>query len=111
MSVIIYRRKRYITRVIDGDTFFFHTKDALLRIRAGCIDCPEMCQEYGQEAKNFMEQYLNEEAWNECFGADKFNRTLAKLFIKGEDINNKLIQEGLAWHYSEYNTYGFCRNS
>ena len=35
-------------------------------------------------------------------GKDKFGRTLGWLEVKGRDVSSKMLSDGLAWHYVEY---------
>ena len=33
---------------------------------------------------------------------DKYGRTLARLEIGGRDVNRQMVEDGLAWHYTQY---------
>jgi len=93
-----------IIRVIDGDTFAFQTAEGSFVIRMYGIDAPERDQTYSRESADFMKQYLNKEAIIKASGVDKFGRTLAVLFIDGQDINLFSIKNGCAWHFKRYSS-------
>ena len=70
-------RKILVQRVIDGDTFETETGGV---IRLANINTPER-GEYGyEEAKNFLKQFENKTVEIEEKGADKYQRTLAKVY-------------------------------
>lgn len=89
-------REGQITRVIDGDTFIFnyHT-----RVRMANIDAPELSQPFGQEAKQFMKQYEGQKCTLKTQGKDKYGRTLAVVYINGEDINILTVIRGFSWKF------------
>lgn len=93
-----------IIRVIDGDTFAFQTAEGSFVIRMYGIDAPERDQTYSKESADFMKQYLNKEAIIKASGVDKYGRTLAVLFIDGQDINLFSIKNGCAWHFKRYSS-------
>ena len=75
-----------------------------VRIRLHGIDCPEKNQPFGDKAKRFTSDL--------CFGKivtakqmdkDRYGRTVARVYLSGSDLLNiRLLQAGLAWHYSRY---------
>ena len=87
-----------VERVIDGDTLVANGEN----IRLLGINSPERGELYYQEAKSFLEELsLNKTARLE-FGKekeDKYQRTLAYIFIDGENINLKLVENGFANFY------------
>ncbi len=107
---LISSETAYIDRVIDGDTI----KSNETSIRLLGINCPEKGEKYSSEAKAFLENLVLNETVILEFGKDrydKYNRTLAYLFIDGKNINLKLVEEGFAnfyfpsgkdMHYNEF---------
>lgn len=73
------------------------------RIRLGAIDAPEMGQDYGQRAKEYLaEQVFGKEVLIEYSKRDKYGRIVGKILLEGKDINLDLISAGFAWHYKTY---------
>ena len=87
-----------IDRIIDGDT----VKSNKTSIRLLGINSPEKGEKYYQEAKIFLESLILNKTVMLEFGKDredKYRRTLAYIYFKGENINLKLIEEGYANFY------------
>lgn len=96
--------KRY-TCVVDGDTIWFRGE----KIRLLDIDAPEMgvgarCRQervIAREATWAMAVLLNQgELKIIRDGRDRFKRTLAHVFVNGEDVGKRLMKMGLAVPYS-----------
>jgi len=89
-----------VTSVIDGNTFeiITHEKEQY-KIMLDGIDCPELNQEFGGQAKQFLEkQILEKEVEVQIQGKDRWGTRLGILLIKGMgDIRFELLKEGLAW--------------
>ena len=91
-----------ITKVVDGDTYFFQTANETLKVRMFGIDAPEGNQSFGKESKEFISKYLHKDASLVVHGKDQYKRTLGTLFIDGQDINLLSVKGGYAWHYKRY---------
>ncbi len=88
----------FVDRVIDGDTFVSNGTS----IRLLGINTPEKGEFFYLESKEFLEsEILNKSVIIEFVGKkqDKYYRTLAYVFYKGENINVKLVEKGLANYY------------
>lgn len=87
-----------VDRVIDGDTIEAGNES----IRLLGINCPERGEKYYEEAKEFLEeQILNKTVLLE-YGKerkDKYDRTLAYVFLQGENIDIKIVEKGFANYY------------
>ena len=95
--------------VIDGDSLRIGNKE----IRLEGIDAPEykqMCfdktgEEYpcGQRATNYMKYLvsLGEVACREI-SLDRYKRHVSVCYVKGQDINKKMVQAGWAVAYDRY---------
>ena len=102
-----------VIKVSDGDTINVLTGDnQTIRVRFNGVDAPEVShssgepsQPYGQKAREFVVNY--------CAGkmvkviirdTDRYGRTIGDVFLVGESIslNERLVQEGWAWHYKQY---------
>ncbi|MCP5158502.1 MAG: thermonuclease family protein [Gammaproteobacteria bacterium] len=92
------------SRIIDGDTFILETGQRSLRIRLSAIDAPEKNQPYGVVATRFLEDLLTGKAVQvRDEGADKYRRTLGRVFVGNRDVNAALVEQGAAWVYRQYN--------
>ena len=94
--------KGKITKVVDGDTYFFQTTNETLKVRMFGIDAPEGNQPFGKESKEFMSKYIHKDATLVSHGHDQYKRILGTLFIDGQDINLLSVKGGYAWHYKRY---------
>lgn len=68
------------------------------------IDCPEMGQEFGQEARAFTDGacYKKEVKIDEA-GKDSKGRTVATIYLAdGTNLNQQLVEKGLAWWSDKY---------
>lgn len=89
-----------VVAVIDGNTFQVRDHDKKLhKILLAGIDSPELDQDYGPEAKKFLEKLiLHKDVTIVDKGKDKFGNPLVEVKIKGvKDPRLELLKEGLAW--------------
>jgi micrococcal nuclease len=89
-----------VTAVIDGNTVVFTSQDnKIQKVLLVGIDSPELKQEYGHEAKKFLEKLiLNKEVVVQFKGKDRLGNPLALVMINGRnDPRVELLKEGLAW--------------
>ena len=86
--------------VHDGDTVSLSTARGILKVRLEGIDCPELAQRHGREAKAFTERLvINRTVRLEPDGVDQYDRILGRLFVDGTDVNAALVRAGMAWRY------------
>ncbi|MEK6888486.1 MAG: thermonuclease family protein [Nanoarchaeota archaeon] len=88
-------------RVIDGDTFVYNNET----IRLICVNTPEVDEEGYAEAMIFLSNSLyGNELRIDRHGEDKYNRTLAYVYINGMNIsvNEEIVDKG----YGELFPYG-----
>jgi len=101
----------HVTRVSDGDTFSIKHQGNILKIRIFGVDCPEMGQTYGEEAKAFAERILplgQPVKWEYLY-TDSFKRAVAIVYLSdGSTLQKTLIEEGLAWVYERYCDRPIC---
>lgn len=93
-----------ITKVSDGDTVTLTDNNGKkYKIRLNGIDCPEMNQEYGNEARKYVEKIASGKyADVDVIGKDQYNRILGILYIGKLNVNETLLKNGMAWVY-KYN--------
>jgi endonuclease YncB( thermonuclease family) len=93
-----------IVGVIDGDTVDLLTDaKVLIRVRLSGIDAPEKKQAFGNVAK----QALSSLAFNRMTlvtgeKKDRYGRLIGKIVVAGTDVNLRMVQLGLAWHFKKY---------
>lgn len=93
-----------VTAIHDGNTLEVSTKEKdTYRITLMGIDCPELQQAYGKEARNFLSQsLLHQEVTVLIHGKDRNkNYVGVVLLTEGEDVRIALLEEGLAWTAEE----------
>lgn len=89
----------------DGDTFEVLYDSIPERVRLAEIDCPEKSQPFGKNARQYASDL--------CFGKlvtvtssgkrDRYGRVVGTInTADGINVNESLINAGLAWHYTQY---------
>ncbi len=97
--------KAWVFEIIDGDTIILATDrsdDAAgTTVRLSDIDCPEIDQDFGREARLAAETLLlHQDVVVFSQGKDKYRRTLATLKLPdGRIVNEELIRLGACWAY------------
>lgn len=103
----LYNYEAYCTNVVDGDTadlsidagFRLTTEQ---RVRLLGINTPERNQEGYEAAKAYLKgRILNKKVIVETYKTDVFGRYLGILFIDGININQELLDLGLAKVYQK----------
>jgi len=100
-SQVVYMN---VVRIIDGDTFEGRAGNETYRVRLNGIDAPEKKQDFGNVCKQRLGAL--------CAGGlvkaillnkDFFNRWVCDVYnAKGVNVNQQLVKEGLAWHFTKY---------
>ncbi|TKT70866.1 thermonuclease family protein [Afipia massiliensis] len=100
-----------IPNVVDADTIYLNGE----RVRLQGIDAPETDQtclnatgqpfKCGLEARTALETRFGNRPWT-CrpFGKDRYDRTLAKCSVDGQDVARWLVREGWALAFRRYST-------
>jgi len=88
-----------VVRVHDGDTVSLQTRQGRVKLRLYGIDCPEIGQARGEEARRFTsDAVLNRTVSVRRMGRDRYKRTLGWVSTpQGEDLNAMLVRDGWAW--------------
>ena len=89
-----------VSAVLDGNTIeFTSVENETFKLVLSGIDCPELDQEFGDEAKRFMERMaVGKEALVIREGKDRLgNRVGSLLFDNNRDPRVDLLEKGLAW--------------
>jgi micrococcal nuclease len=93
-------------KISDGDTFVLLMDDkSTVRIRLYGIDCPERGQDFGKVATSYTQAFLK----NKTITAvqrdkDRYGRIVALVYVNNQCLNEKMLENGLAWHYTQHDT-------
>lgn len=113
---ILASDKKLVTldKCVDGDTAWLQVNGEKTKIRFLAIDTPESTNKveaYGKEASEFTCNLLTNahtieiEYDEKADKKDKYGRTLVWIFVDGELLQNKIIEQGLAqvkYIYGDY---------
>ena len=95
-----------VTRVSDGDTIWVRgigEQGKGVKVRLDRIDAPESKQDYGFEAKEYLNGRIGGKTVKvEWEKKDQFGRILGIVYIDGTDINLEMVATGNAWHYAHF---------
>jgi endonuclease YncB( thermonuclease family) len=93
-----------VVGVYDGDTITgLDDSKTQFKIRLDAIDAPELGQPFGQASKKALsEKVFGKNVVVIAKTKDKYGRTVGHVMIDGRDVNLEMLEEGMAWHYVEY---------
>jgi micrococcal nuclease len=88
-----------VISVIDGNTIEVQTEENVRqRVIIAGIDCPELTQEFGNEARQFVESLiLQKQILVKIIGKDRKGNYLGIVMVGDIDLRTQLLKEGLAW--------------
>ena len=96
-------------KVSDGDTLSVQkVKNGkfvgeVMKIRMFGIDAPEKTQDYGIESKQALEKLVSGKTLEiEEKNRDRYGRTVAVVYVNGQNVNEEMVKNGNAWWYQEY---------
>lgn len=95
-----------VSHVTDGDTIWVRPADggAPLHVRLQGIDAPELCQAFGPQARAALAaRVLRQPVQLSLRARDAYDRSVARVSLRGQDIGAWLVAEGYAW------TSGYAR--
>ena len=89
--------------IMDGDTIEVLHDRSPLRIRLYGIDTPEHDQDFGTRAKQFTsEKVFGKMVEVVPMDEDRYERTVAKIYVDGKYLNLMIVEAGLGWWYQRY---------
>lgn len=95
-----------VTHVTDGDTLWVQpsnrNRDGIpaRKIRIEGIDAPEICQQYGLESKQALQQLiLLQNVTVITRRIDDYGRDVAKITFETRDVGTWMVFQGHAWSY------------
>ncbi len=99
-----------VVNVHDGDTFtMVDSMGDTTVVRLQGIDCPELHQPYGYQARRRTNQLIyNRTVQVQAVTKDRYRRTIGIVYANGINVNLLLLSEGLAWHYKKYDTSAYA---
>jgi micrococcal nuclease len=88
-----------VVSVIDGNTLEIQSSEnGLQRLVLEGIDCPELEQEFGIEAKAFLEKLVLRKQVQVSFrGKDRTGNYIAVVLVDDDDLRIELLKGGFAW--------------
>ena len=89
----------YVAHTIDGDSILVKVDRNKENLRLYGIDAPEIGQEFGTEARDFVrERTAGRAVTVERLGSDRFGRDVAIVRLPdGRSLNAELVRHGYAW--------------
>lgn len=91
--------------MIDGDTFDMRLDGKQVRVRMYGIDAPERKQAYYRKSKETLSDLIyGRKIRIEKRDTDRYKRIVADVYLDEEWINLKMIQRGMAWHFTRYSS-------
>jgi len=89
--------------VADGDTFTLLVGNVPHKIRLHGIDCPERGQPFSRVATQFTKTMLvSGKVRVREMGTDRYGRVVGMVYVDNVNLNERLLEAGLAWHYTDY---------
>lgn len=95
-------RAEFMARVVtvhEGDRLTIHHDGKTETVYLKDIDCPELKQSYGKQAKHATAAYIGgREVVVRTLARDRHGRATADILLPdGRNVGRELIKEGLAW--------------
>jgi endonuclease YncB( thermonuclease family) len=89
---------------VDGDTIEVRLDSGPINIRLHGIDTPEASQSLGKAATKALRSLVEREPLEiePVEQNDGYGRMVAKVFVRGDDVNARMIESGYAWAYRRY---------
>ncbi len=90
--------------VTEGDSISVAREGKSVRVRLFGIDCPEMNQKYGREAKEVARELAFGKVVSvESKGKDRYGRTVGRVKLpSGKSLSRELIRAGACWWYKRH---------
>lgn len=90
--------------VSDGDTIKILVDEEQITVRLASIDAPEKKQPFGTKSREHLAKLVfRKECVVEVTGKDRYGRKIGKVRVNDVDINSRMVEDGFAWQYKQYN--------
>ncbi len=92
-----------VVGVHDGDTFTILHEGKAIKVRVNGIDCPEIGQPFGRNAKQYASGLIfGRVVTVAVFGRDRYGRTIGDAVLAdGRSLSREMVRAGLAWEYRQ----------
>lgn len=92
--------------ITDGDTMKVLVGKEELMVRLEGIDAPEAKQSFGNQSKQALSRIaFGRDVIIRYVTEDRAGRTVGIVMLDGTDVSSKMIEDGWAWHYKEYDDH------
>ena len=93
-----------VVGISDGDTISIMREGRAVKVRLHGIDCPEKKQPFGNQAKQFTSEWaFRKEVKVQVQTTDGYGRIVGEVILPdGLNLNQELVDAGLAWWYRKY---------
>lgn len=99
-----------VVKIIDGDSFVVEIGGKSVEVRLYGIDCPEYHQPYSKLAKNTATELVkNKKVQVRSYYTDRYGRSIVLLTVNKQNLNERLVAEGLAWVSPKFCKKKFCK--
>jgi micrococcal nuclease len=87
-------------KALDGDSITAAiSEEKIVHVELEGIDCPELEQDFGKEAKDFTKSFIYKKKIKvEIKAYDAEERVIGRVFQEDKDLSLALIEAGLAWY-------------
>ena len=91
----------YVVSVTDGDSFKAIHNGKIVSCRLVSVDAPELAQAFGLAAKDSLASLIGGKLVSmTILKDDRYGRLLVRLSEGGRDIQEHLVEKGMAWVYT-----------
>ena len=93
-----------VVRVADGDTItILDSTNVQNKVRLNKIDAPEKKQAFGEVSRKHLASMVAGNVVKvEWTKKDKYGRILGDISIGTTNVNLRMVQDGLAWHFKAF---------
>lgn len=93
-----------VVGIADGDTItVLRDGHDQVKIRLYGIDAPESGQPFGKAStQNLSFMVHGQSVQVEVMDTDRYGRTVARIFVDGDDVNAAQLRSGYAWLHRQY---------
>ena len=93
-----------VVRVADGDTItILDATNTQNKVRLNKIDAPEKSQAFGEVSRKHLASMVAGNVVNvDWEKKDKYGRILGDISIGTTNVNLRMVQDGLAWHFKAF---------
>ncbi len=92
-----------VTKVYDGDTVTLNCRGEKVKVRLHCLDAPEIAQKpWGELSRDHLRGLVGRSVTLEPLDTDRYGRTVGVLRHDGQNLNLRLVSDGMAAVYPRY---------